>query len=303
VRRAAVSVPGQDTATLTRAFRLAPVAAPADESPIARRVSVDDAPAPLPMAKVAAPVARFAIEEVLKPEVVRSHLDFLQRAHPVSEASQAVVQQAREGKYVATQVDGRGAAGDEVTLSFIRGLALLEKKQYAQAAGWFQLALKSASDFLGAAVYLGAVHAAAGRDNDAIGAWQMATIGDDSTAVYPLLVDAMLRVGDAQSALDMIAEAPQAWPAEDARLKRVATAQAMLGQFGPALEALNALIQRQPNDPDLLFVAIQVLYRQHLARPLDVADKKRFETYAQRYEEVKGAEAALVQTWRRFVLR
>ena len=303
VARAVVSVPGQPDATLTRAFRLAPVASPTDESPIARSVSVDDAPAPLPMAKVAAPVTRFNVEDVLKPEVVRAHLDTLQRLRPVSANNQAIVEQARAGKYVQTQVDGNGAASDEVTLSFIRGLALLEKKQYAQAAGWFQLALKGASDFLGAAVYLGAVHAAAGRDNDAIGAWQMATISDDSAAVYPMLVDALLRIGDAQAALDMIADSPEAWPSADARLRRVATAQAMLGQFDPALEALNGLLQRSPNDTDLLFVAIQVLYRQHLSRPLEPADKKRFEAYAQRYEDVKGSELALVQTWRKYVAR
>jgi VWFA-related protein len=303
VARAVVSVPGQPDAIVTRAFRLAPVAAATDDSPIARTVSVDDAPAPLPMAKVAAPLARFSIEDILKPEVVRSHLDTLQRTHTVSAASQPIVDQARAGTYVQTPVDGRGAAGDEVTLSFIRGLALLEKKQYAQAASWFQLTLKGASDFLGAAVYLGAVHAAAGRDNDAIGAWQMATIGDDSDAVYPLLVDALLRVGDAQGALDMIAESPEAWPSADARLRRVATAQAMIGQFDPALEALNGLLQRSPNDADLLFVAIQVLYRQHLSRPLEPAGKRLFDAYAQRYEEVRGPELALVQTWRKFIAR
>lgn len=303
VARAVVTVPGQPEAIVTRAFRLAPVAAPTDDSPIVRSVSVDDAPAPLPMAKVAAPVARFSIEDILKPEVVRSHLDTLQRSHAVSAANQPIVEQARAGTYVQTPVDGRGAAGDEVTLSFIRGLALLEKKQYAQAASWFQLTLKGASDFLGAAVYLGAVHAAAGRDNDAIGAWQMATIGDDSDAVYPLLVDAMLRIGDAQGALDMIAESPEAWAAADARLRRVATAQAMLGQFDPALEALNGLLQRSPNDADLLFVAIQVLYRQHLSRPLEPDGKRLFDAYAQRYEEVRGPELALVQTWRKFIAR
>jgi VWFA-related protein len=303
VARAVVSVPGQPEATISRAFRLAPVAAATDESPIAKSVSVDDAPPPLPMAKIAAPVARFAIEDVLKPDVVRGHLDFLQQTHPVSSPNEAIVQQARQGKYVQTQVDGKGGAGDEITLSFIRGLALLEKKQYAQAAGWFQLTLKGASDFLGAAVYLGAVHAAMGRDNDAIGAWQMATIRDDSEAVYPMMVDAMLRIGDAQGALEIIAEAPQAWPSDDARLRRVVTAQAMLGQFASSLETLTALLQRHPNDADLLFVAIQVLYRQHLSRPLEPDDRRKFEAYAQRYEDVKGPETALVQTWRRYVSR
>jgi VWFA-related protein len=303
VARAVVKVPGQPDALLTRAFRLAPVASPTDESPIAKRVSVDDAPAPLPMAKIAAPVAKFAIDDVLQPDVVRAQLDFLQREHPVSAANESIVQQAREGKYVQTPPDGKGGPGDEVTLAFIRGLALLEKKQYAQAAGWFQLSLKGASDFLGAAVYLGAVHAAAGRDNDAIGAWQLATISDESASVYPMLVDALLRIGDAQGALDMVAEAPQAWSSDEARLRRVATAQAMLGQFAPALEALTALLDRQPNDSDLLFVAIQVLYRQHLARPLEAAEKKRFDTYTQRYLEAKGPDAALVETWRKYVMR
>jgi predicted TPR repeat methyltransferase len=116
-------------------------------------------------------------------------------------------------------------------------------------------------------------------------------------------VDALLRIGDAQGALDMIADAPQAWPSDDARLRRVATAQAMLGQFAPALDALQGLLERTPNDTDLLFVAIQVLYRQHLSRPLEPPDRKRFDAYAERYTAAKGSEAALVQTWRRFVMR
>lgn len=300
VARAVVTVPGQPDALVTRSFRLAPIALSTDDSPIAARVSADDAPAPLPMAKVAAPVARFSMDEVLQPAVVRSFLDFLQREHPVSASHQSVVHQAREGVYVEAPA---AAPEDEVTLAFIRGLAQLQKKQYPQAAAWFQLSLKHRSDFLGAAVYLGAVHAAAGRDNDAIGAWQMATISDDGAAVYPMLVDALLRIGDAQGALDMIAESPEAWPTTDARLRRVATAQAMLGQFDPALEALMALLQRSPDDQDLLFVAIQVLYRQHLARPLEPAARTRFDEYAQRYLDGKGHESPLVQTWRRYVMR
>jgi tetratricopeptide (TPR) repeat protein len=192
---------------------------------------------------------------------------------------------------------------DEPALSFVRGLSALQKKQYAQAAAWFQLTLKQASDFLGAAFFLGAVHAASGRDHDAVGAWQMSMIGDSGPAVYPLLVDGLLRIGDGQAALDLIAEAPNAWPSDVARLRRVATAQAMLGQFEPALDTLNGLLARQRDDVDLLFVAIQVLYRRHLARPLDATERNRFDEYAQRYIAAKGPEAALVDTWRKFVSR
>lgn len=303
VARAVVTVPGQDDAVITRAFRLAPVAAAADASPIAARVDADEAPAPLPMAKIAAPIVRFAVDDVLRVEAVRPYLDFLQREHPASPAAQAFVQQARGGTFVDVPTDLKVPPSDDVTLAFVRGLAQLQKKQYTQAAAWFQLALKGASDFLGAAFYLGAVHAASGRDHDAIGAWQMATIGDDPEPVYPPLVDALLRIGDAQAALELIAEAPQAWPSDDARLKRVATAQAMLGQFAPALEILPGLVERQPADLDVLFVTVQVLYRQHLARPLAAEDRARFDAYCQRYLDANGPESALVVAWRRYVMQ
>jgi tetratricopeptide (TPR) repeat protein len=266
------------------------------------RVAGDEAPAPLPMARIVAPVARFKVDDVLAPAVVSGFIDDLQLSHPVSATSSGVVRQAREGTFVLTPSDASPATSDEPMLAFIRGLAQLQKKQYAQAAAWFQLTLKSASDFLGAAFYLGAVHAANGRDADAVGAWQLSLL-NGGKAVYPMLVDATLRIGDAQGALELIAEAPDAWPSDEARLRRVATAQAMLGQFEPALQTINALLTRRPDDPDLLFVAIQVMYRQHLARPLASADRARFDGYTQKYLDGKGSDAALVGTWRRYVLR
>jgi hypothetical protein len=302
VARAVVKVPGQPDKVVTRPFRLAPVAAAVDDTPPPSPPSVDEPPAPIPAAKVTAPVAKFAIDDVLGPAIVRPFLDYLEREHPVSAANAPLVQQAREGTYMVPSDDAAMGDRDDVTLAFIRGLALLQKKQYTPAAAWFQIALKNASDFLGAAFYLGAVHAAEGRDNDAIGAWRMATIGEGSEAIYPMLADAQLRIGDAKAALETVAEAPEAWPSEDARVTRIATAQAMLGQFGPALEAISGLLQRNPNDADMLFVAVQVLYRQHQSRALAAADRARFDQYSKRYLDANGPDAALVQTWRKFVL-
>jgi VWFA-related protein len=303
VARARVRIPGQADAQITRSFRLAPVAVATDAPPIAARMALDAAPAPLPLSHVVAPVARFSMDEVLEPDVVRAFLDALQRTRPVSVASAPIVQNARQGIFVMTPSDGSAPAGDEPTLAFIRGLAQLEKKQYAQAAAWFQLTLKEASDFLGAAFYLGAVHAAAGRDTDAVGAWQMSLIGGGSAAAYPMLADALLRIGDAQAALEIIAEAPDAWPNDEARQRRVATAQAMLGQFAPALATIDSLLQRRGGDLDLLFMAVQILYRQHLTRPLAPADRTRFDEYADRYIAGKGPDAPLVDTWRKYVRR
>ena len=181
-----------------------------------------------------------------------------------------------------------------MTLAFIRGLALLQKKQYPQAAGWFQLSLKNASDFLGAAFYLGAVHAAAGRDNDAIGAWQMATIGEDSEAVYPMLVDALLRIGDAagcarhdRRSAGSLAERRRADCGASPPRRRCSDSSS------PALEALNACCSAVLTITDLLFVAIQVLYRQHLAAAARAAaDRQRFDQYTQALSRREGARVA-----------
>jgi tetratricopeptide (TPR) repeat protein len=263
----------------------------------------DAAPAPLALSQIIAPIPRFALEDVLKPEVVNVFLDALQHGHPVSAATAPLVAQARTGTFVATPSDGSAPDGDEPALAFIRGLAALRKKEIAQAAAWFQLSLKAASDFLGAAFYLGAVHAAGGRDVDAVGAWQMSLIGEGGDRAYPVLVDALLRTGDAQGALDLIAEAPEAWPSDDARHRRVAIAQAMLGQYGLALDGTNALLDRTPDDVDLLFVALQVLYRRHAESPLAGPDKQRFADYAARYEREHGPHAALVASWLRQIVK
>jgi VWFA-related protein len=300
VARAVLSVPGANETRITRSFRFAPVASAA---PPPRAPSSPDEAVPLPPSRIVAPLSRFAVDDVLEPGMVNAFLDALQQSHPVSAVTAPLIAQARQGVYVAVPPDGKAPASDEPALNFIRGLAALQRKQLAQAAAWFQLTLKGASDFLGAAFYLGAVHASQGRDADAVGAWQMSLLGDASDAVYPHLVDALLRVGDAQGALELIAEAPNAWPSDDARLRRVATAQAMLGQFAPALEVLPTLLQKTPDDIDLLFIAVQVLYKQHADRALSTAERQRFDDYSARYIAADGPEKALIQTWRKFVLR
>jgi hypothetical protein len=63
------------------------------------------------------------------------------------------------------------------------------------------------------------------------------------------------------------------------------------------------MLERAPNDVDLLFVAVQVLYRQHLSRPLAAAERTRFDQYAKRYLDAKGPDTALVQTWRKYVMQ
>ncbi len=305
VARALINVPGQPEMRLTRPFMLSPTAMAAAEPPPDLRVPIDpDAPpAPVAPARIVAPVPRFSAQAVLTPEVVTPFLDGLADMHPPSPEVDAVVEKARTGAYEAPSATAP-LPDDELNLAFIRGLGALSKGEVAQAQAWFQQTLKGADDFLGAAFYLGATHALSGRDREAIGAWQMALLSENPAAVYPALVDALLRVGDGRQALEVLADASAAWEDDNARLRREAIALAMIGDFSGALPKLKDQLDNTRNDDQpLLFVAIQVLFKMHQQdKSLSPDNLARFRTYVERHQKLGGPDRALVETWRRAVL-
>ena len=304
VARALINVPGNPEARLARPFLMAPVAAPTTE-PLDLDVPLDpDAPpAPLAESRILAPVPRFRPQSILVPEVVTPFLDGLSSLHPPSPEVEEVVEKARSGQFTPPQ-EPASSPDDELNLAFVRGLDALNKNQVPQAAAYFQQTLKGAADFLGAAFYLGATHAASGRDKEAVGAWQMALLSENPAAVYPVLVDALLRLGDGRQAIDLLEEAPTAWANDNDRIRREATALAMLGDYGTALPKLIDLLDNTKNDDQpLLFVAIQVLYRMHQQdKSLSPANAARFRNYVERHQKLGGPDRAIVETWRRFVL-
>jgi len=306
VARAVITVPGQREQRVVRPFFLARVAtASPDTAPLDLDTPLDpDAPAaPPPPIKIIAPVPRFIPETVLAPHVLTPFLDGLADLHPPSPEVAELIEQARGGRFNAPDANSP-IPDDEVALTFLRGLRAFQRGDVAGAAAWFQQTLNGASDFLGAAFYLGACHAVSGRDREAIGAWQMALLSENPAAVYPLLVDALLRVGEGRQAVEFLAEAPSAWASDDQRLRREATAVAMLGDYPTAWPKLKALVLSQPDDQSLLFLTIQVLYRLHLdGRSLDAPTKALFADYVTRYLETDNANRALVETYRRFVMK
>jgi len=306
IARAIVKAPGQPELRLVRPFLMAPIVADTTAVSIDPRVPLDpDAPpAPLAEVKIFAPVPRFVRDTVLMPSVVTPFLDGLSSLHPPSPAVEELIEKARRGVFAPPAEPG-STPEDEVNLAFLRGLEALNKGEVPQAAAWFQQTLKGASDFLGAAFYLGATHAALGRDKEAIGAWQMALLSENPGAVYPALVDALLRTGDGRQAVDLIEEAPSAWASDSERIRREATAFAMLGDYGGSLPKLIDLLENTRNDDQpLLFIAIQVLYRMHVQdKGLSPDNLSRFRAYVERHQKLGGPDRAIVETWRRFVLR
>ncbi|HVG86337.1 MAG TPA: VWA domain-containing protein [Vicinamibacterales bacterium] len=306
VARAVITAPGQSETRVLRSFRYAPSLLPPEprDPTVALPLSVDEEVLPPPPPRIAVRLPRFNPSTVLEPEIVDAFLGSLEAIYPPSPDAQAVLTKAREGRFEAPEPKDSMPAADEATFAFVRGLSELQKQRYAQATAWFQVALKAASDFLGAAFYIGACHAASGRDQDAVGAWQLSLLSDAADVVYPPLVDGLLRLGDGLQALTFIDEAPDAWKDDDTRDERQATAEAMTGAYVPALEKLHGLIDRRPDDLDLVYLALQVMYRvRQETGAINEADRERFVTYATRYTAAKGSQAALVGTWLKYVVK
>jgi hypothetical protein len=312
VARAVVTGGPKGEVRAVRAFSLAPVAARASAAPAEPDPSLpvnpidapEDAFIPPPPPRINVSLPAFEASAVMKAEIVNAFLDELEDAHPGSPAVSAVILKARDGKYEAPEPGKSTPAEDELSYAFVRGLAALQQQKYAQAQAWFQVSLKQASDLLGAAFYIGVSHAASGRDRDAVGAWQIALLSAAADNVYPVLVDALLRLGDGLQALAFIDEAPGAWEDSDARDERQATAEAMTGSYVPALERLNQLLERKPDDRRLLYLALQVMYRMRQEiGPLNDENRARFADYASRYAKAGGPNAALVASWQKYIER
>jgi VWFA-related protein len=229
----------------------------------------------MPLMRAGAALPAFSLQAVLAPAVVGVFVADLEQRHPSSAA----------------------------TKTFHAGLSELQAGRSTQASELFRQTLRAAPDFVGVAFYLGSCYAAIGKDREAIGAWQMSLLSKGSEAVYPMLVDALLRVGENKKALDLLAEAPTAWPNPSERMRREAVARAAIGEDELALSMLGKLIANPPADRGLLFVGIQVTYRLYASRGLTKEERERFADWTRQYESLGGEESALVRTWRDHVGR
>jgi VWFA-related protein len=263
--RAALAGPGGTRSVFAKAFRL-DRGVPA---PVAGGRGTRAAGPPLMRATAAVP--SFSLQSLLGPDVVRAFADELERLQP---------------------------SPSSAMIAFRAGLSHLQAGRNGQAEAQFRQTLRAAPDFVGIAFFLGACHAAAGRDREAIGAWQMSLLSKEAVAVYPAMVDAMLRVGENRKALELLKEAPNAWPDASARRRREAIARAVTGDDEAALSLLVTQLDGQAKDADLLFLGIQVMYRLYLSRGLGEAERTRFGNWVRQYESLGGAESALARTWR-----
>jgi hypothetical protein len=243
----------------------------------------------------------FAIDQVLAPPVLGAFLDRVAaRPDAASPAMRALLERARSAGVRELAVSDALAAQDPVA-AFLKGLTLLAQKKLDLAANAFRTAMRASSDFYPAMVYLGACYAAGGKDKEAAGAWRTALIKEgDTVALHMLLVDAFLRQGRGDLALQTIAGARERWPADEGLKRRFVVASLMARKFAEGFEALDELIERGAEDEPSLALALLVLYEAFVqGRPVEGVDtdRARMVRLADAYRARGGPSLALVETW------
>jgi tetratricopeptide (TPR) repeat protein len=213
------------------------------------------------------------------------------RAPALTEA----MSQARAGRYGSAALDAL-SEGDQTTAAFLRGLDFYARGQFDQAATQLDIASGPRREFFPAAFYLGAVFAAAGRDREAAGIWQL-SLGNEArpAAVYPMIADARMRDGQPDSAIDVLKPAFERSPTDDNVARRLGIAYVLTGRFSEAVPVLDSYLTRNGADQDALFGAIIAHYEVVRAgQTLSNVDAGKLRKYATAY---RGPEQALVEKY------
>ena len=305
VARAIISTGDKTIGKLTRPFIVAPgnrTAAP-EPSAAATAAATTVAPPAASGILIGARPATFNPTDVIKPDMLKAVFDVMEKAHPTAKNAFA---KARNGQFEGTALMALDA-GDQAAGSVLRGLEFFAKGQLNPAATQFGVALRSPADSAIASFYLGACFAAAGRDKDAVAAWERVR---GSQLAMPnlqvVLADGWLRMGQPAQALGPLQEALDKQPQNDGIRKNLAIAQSQMSLHDQAYATITPYLERSPNDIDALMVALHALYQVRVAgKSLGTAeeDKARAATYARAYIAAKVPLQALVEKWAEFLAK
>ena len=257
VARAIISVSGRKVGQVARPFRV--TRGPGRMTAPGAGTVPMRAAAPIPFTSR---IDAFDKAAVLTPQVIGFFLD---RMSATAAANAGAVRPAmdsvRAGKFAEATQALKDTRDDELAAVFLKGVVLLSSGDLNAAAGKFRDALRLDSEFFSAAFYLGACYAAGGRDRDAAGAWQTSLITESNAPfVYTLLGDALLRLRDADQAIDILTEARALWPADDEVTIRLATALVMANKPAEGLTLLEPYLATHPADHERLFLALRAIY-------------------------------------------
>jgi VWFA-related protein len=247
---------------------------------------------------------RFDRTAVLTPQVVGF---FIERMNLSANGEAAtVVEHARAGRFDDALTALRARTGT-VPAAFLNGLALYAKGELEAAAAKFRDALRIDSEFFPAAFYLGSCYAAGGRDDQAVGAWHLSLVTQsDAAFIFTLLGDALLRLREAEQAIEVLNEAAGQWPDDEEVQVRLGIAYAMSAKRPEALAKLEPYLAAHPQDHERHLIALRVLYEAHVAKtPIRSAEDDRalFAKWSAAYTAAKGPQQPLLDQWQRAMSR
>jgi hypothetical protein len=290
VARARVTGPGSEPVVLTKRFTMIPPTGDGDGT----GPRIDAARVARP------PFPPYTKDRALRQEIVAPFLDYVAKAYPPGGAGAAVIEKARAGTFEVPA--GTPASKDAVAYALVRGLVAIRDNTPEACVTAFNDTIDRANGFIGLAAFQGACYAIAGHDRDAIGAWQMALMGNVGTAaLYEQIVDAQLRIGDGEAALETLAEGDLQWSDRAGFDRRRGLALALLDRHREALPLLEAAAADPSVDPEVIFFVLQAMHVGRTAGWLDASPgtKARFEQYLERYTSQKGSQAAAAKAWRK----
>lgn len=191
--------------------------------------------------------------------------------------------------------------------AFDAGVAALSSGDYGKAEVSFKSALGTDAENTTVLAYLAAVFAAAGRDDQAAGAWQTALVdGSDFPQIYEWLADSLMRLRRLSEARGVLEEATAKWPADGRFARPLAMVYATFGRGPQATRLLERYLEDHPADVDALQLGVEWLYHLKLARAAAQTpseDVKQARLYADAYTKAKGPQQALVRQWMEYLER
>ena len=249
---------------------------------------------------------RFDRASVLTPQVVGFFVDRLNVAARGEANPEPVVESARAGRF-DDAVKALTTGTSSVPSAFLGGLAALSRGELEPAAAKFREALRLDSEFFPAAFYLGSCYAAGGRDQEAVGAWQLALVTEsEAPFIFTLLGDALLRLREVDHAMEILSQAEAAWPDNEEVQVRIGAALALAGKRAEALLKLEPYLEKHPEDVERHFFTLRLLYEARTdGRPIRSTNEDRalFTKWAAAYAAAKGPQQALVAQWQKAVAK
>lgn len=232
--------------------------------------------------------------------------------HPIFAAVGVPLRDFRRGEYrleisAQDRLAGRGVTTDvSFTVAATARTLLAEAPPLAarfdanRIAATLRQLLAAAEPEDAVRIMNGAQRASEGRDREAIALWEEAAPRTDRTLLAPLLVGALLRMGDTPRAAQAAREALEHGGDPHPLAAQLAAAEILAGRRAEALGMLERRLAADAEDLDALWLAIHALFVGHVegeAPGSDPSGRARLREHLTRYIAAGGPHAALAREW------